>query len=635
MKIFEKSKWIWLSEGEQDDQYGEFRDSFTCFDTDVYVRISCDSDYTLFVNENYVGSGQYGDFEHYKIYDTVNISEFLRDGENEIAFIVHHCGTATSRYRPAAAGLIYEVTSGEGVLTVSSERTLSRKEPHYVSGACVMVSPQLGYTFSYDCTSEEDVELLPSVIIEKKCEFFERPIKKSALLPRVSMKQVVKYDDTHYLVDLGGEVVGLPILELISAEKQQIKVAWGEHVEDGGVRQIIGFNRFYYEYKAHEGHNQFNEYMLRVGCRYFEVFSEKPIELIYAGVVPQEYEVFEEPCDVQNLLDRKIYDICVNSLKLCMMEHYVDCPWREQALYAFDSRNQILFGYYAFEGGNAEYARANLKLIGMDRRSDGFLSITYPCGIDLVIPSFSLHYIAAVGEYLEHTDDSSLVFELMPKMTDIIDTFLRYKRDGLICVPHGKNYWNFYDWSDNADMGRSSDPVADVLINALFAIALASYEKMCHAVGKVSPYVQLREEILANMRRTFLCENGLFTVKSGCNAQTQLGNALAIISGAATDVEARLICDKLAFGDLTECSLSNKIFIYDVMIRCDSEKYREVILGEIRKNYKIMLDKGSDTVWETLKGTTDVGGGGCGSLCHGWSAVPVYIYHKRGIAKKE
>ena len=34
-----------------------------------------------------------------------------------------------------------------------------------------------------------------------------------------------------------------------------------------------------------------------------------------------------------------------------MMEHYVDTPWREQCLYAFDARNQMLCGYYAFENG--------------------------------------------------------------------------------------------------------------------------------------------------------------------------------------------------------------------------------------------------------------------------------------------
>ena len=117
-----------------------------------------------------------------------------------------------------------------------------------------------------------------------------------------------------------------------------------------------------------------------------------PIILEYLGVIPQVYEVDEIPFKLKNELDQKIYDLSVNTLKKCMMEHYVDTPWREQCLYAYDSRNQILCGFYAFKNGNKDYAKANLKLIGEDRREDGLLAICYPCGNDLTIPSFSLYY---------------------------------------------------------------------------------------------------------------------------------------------------------------------------------------------------------------------------------------------------
>jgi len=56
----------------------------------------------------------------------------------------------------------------------------------------------------------------------------------------------------------------------------------------------------------------------------------------------------------------------------------------------------------------------------------------------------------------------------------------------------------------------------------------------------------------------------------------------------------------------------------------DAEKYKDAVLSEIRSTYKVMLDEGSTTVWETAKGAEDFGG--AGSLCHGWSAIPVYYY---------
>lgn len=39
-----------------------------------------------------------------------------------------------------------------------------------------------------------------------------------------------------------------------------------------------------------------------------------------------------------------------------------------------------------------------------------------------------------------------------------------------------------------------------------------------------------------------------------------------------------------------------------------------------------MLKRGADTFWETDKGADDFSR--AGSLCHGWSAVPVYMFGK-------
>jgi hypothetical protein len=45
-----------------------------------------------------------------------------------------------------------------------------------------------------------------------------------------------------------------------------------------------------------------------------------------------------------------------------------------------------------------------------------------------------------------------------------------------------------------------------------------------------------------------------------------------------------------------------------------------------------MIDAGSTTVWETINGSVDFDN--AGSLCHGWSAVPIYVYNKLGLIKR-
>ena len=68
-----------------------------------------------------------------------------------------------------------------------------------------------------------------------------------------------------------------------------------------------------------------------------------------------------------------------------------------------------------------------------------------------------------------------------------------------------------------------------------------------------------------------------------------------------------------------------RCFKYDAMLLADKGKYKESILSEIDENYRPMLELGNGTVWETDEGESDFGK--AGSLCHGWSAMPIYYYN--------
>ena len=630
--VFEKSEWIWLDEEEIPDSYALFKDRLTHSGERTVIRLSADSDYTLFVNEKYVASNQYGDYEHYKIYDEIDITDFLSTGENELSFTVYYCGTDTSRYRKYKPGLIYEVERCGEIILASHKDTLSAREPRYISGRCLMVTVQLGYSFSYDATRSEECDLRPSRTVEKVCNFYGRPIKRLTVSERAAPKSVRKCGKGHYLIDLGGETVGLPSLEFISQSEQQLKVAWGEHIADAGVRREVGGRSFYFEYRAKVGKNLFDEYMLRIGCRYLEIFCEEEINLIYAGVRPQIYEVKARSVKIDSEIDRRIYDISVNSLKKSMMEHYVDCPWREQALYVFESRNQMLFGYLAFENGNADYVKSNLRLISEDRREDGLLSICFPAGKNLSIPSFSLYYSFSVNEYLHYTGDKEFARAVSPKIESVIDDVLSRRRNGLVERYEGAEYWNFYDWSDYSEgnHGSSDKPEPDLMLNCLTVMALMNYKEITDAVGIPYKYAGIAEELRAAIREQFLADNGLFTMLRGKEQYTVLGNSMAILCGAAPRESVDYLCEKMASGALRECSLSMKIFEYEALLSFSEEKYRQLVLDEIRKNYKVMLDYGSDTTWETLDGESAFDN--AGSLCHGWTAVPIYFYHKLGIA---
>jgi len=632
--IFSEGRWIWTPLGECDDQYIEFYDKFRYTGNGkVYISLSADSNYSLKINGLHVASGQYCDYEHYKIYDTLEITEYVSEGDNELIILAYHAGTDSSRYRRAAAGLIYEVRCEGSVIAVSGVHTLSRISPYYESGRCVKVSPQLGYTFFYDSCGDPTLEYQSSEVISKPTAFYERPIPHSVLKAEVSPKNVTRISGKHYLIDLGGEYLGLPCLRFFTATKQKLTVAWGEHIKDGGVRKTIAHRSFYFEYTARVGYNRFTERLLRIGCRYLEIFAEEDIDLEYAGVMPEEYPTERREVLIADELDRRIYEVCRRTLEICMMDHYVDCPWREQALYACDSRNQMLCGYYAFKGGNADYVRSNLTLIGKDTRSDGFLSICYPCGVNKAIPSFSLHYILAVGEYIEHTADVSLAAELYPKLCSVIDEFLK-ERNGVLPTRRTSGLiWNFYDWSEYSDggLGAAEEGLSDCVLSSLLVLALSAFGEIAGKAGMPDPYSQFAAPIRTAIRDRFFTDKGMFTMLDGEEQYTVLANSLALLAGVLRGDEARAVADRIVNAEMKECSLSMKLSEYLALLSVDAERYRNFILTDIRRNYKAMLDEGSDTVWETVRGADDFSG--AGSLCHGWSAIPIYFYHILGIAK--
>ena len=622
-----KAQWIWINNQQNKNEYGDFFGSFSARKSDAVCRISCDGDYTLFINGVFVASNQYGDFEHYKIYDEIEIGEYLQDGENEIYILVWHFGQDSQRYITAQAGVIFEIEQDGEIILASDENILCRQNSAYVSGYCKKITAQLGYSFLYDATKENIGERIPATLVEKNCKFYKRPIEKLKLLERKEIS-ILKRVGNYYLIDLGEETVGLPVLEFVSECEQKILVAWGEDLQNGHVRRIIGERDFSFEYIAKQGENTYTNYMLRLGCRYLELYAEKPIELKYLGLLPQIYPVQEKAFESKNELDKQIYSVCVRALKLCMMEHYVDTPWREQCLYAFDSRNQMLCGYYAFENKNAEYARANLLLMSKDRREDGLLAITYPCGMDLTIPSFSLYYFIAVKEYIENTGDISLGKEVYEKLISIIETFIKNRQDGLVCTFEGINHWNFYDWSKYMEGKLHEYDTAhpDLMINALFILALENLRYIAEKTGKDFSYGSLIEETRNNARKAFYnAETGAYSLTEKGKEYTVLGNALALLSGIADNRES--ICEKIIKGEFSECSLSMKCFKYDALLLTNKEKWQGQVLDEIRNDYKKMLDAGATSVWETIDGASAFDN--AGSLCHGWSAIPVYYFNNK------
>ena len=62
------------------------------------------------------------------------------------------------------------------------------------------------------------------------------------------------------------------------------------------------------------------------------------------------------------------------------------------------------------------------------------------------------------------------------------------------------------------------------------------------------------------------------------------------------------------------------------------EKWSRWVFERIARDWGHMLYSGATTFWETLKGAWDFDR--AGSLCHGWSAIPIYLYFAYALGLK-
>ena len=630
----QKTQWIWLDKKAEPDEYGAFYDEFFIPGTDgAKIKISVAGDYNLYLNGKLIAFGQYADYAHYKVYDEIDISSYLQTGKNELYIVVWYIGESFSTYRDCGVGLWYELVDGKGKIISKSQAGMrSMLANGYVSHQNKIITPQLGFAYTYDTRQLENCWGRAKEVVGFGEKLVKRPNKKLILK---DLKRATLIDRKKQLYDLGRETCGFLSMGFKAKLGERIKVVFGEHIVDGEVRANIGIRDFSVELIGNGEYVEFTGAFRRLGCRYLQVCGNAEIE--YIGLRETEYPLTVKPFSIENERRQKIYDTAVRTLQLCLHEHYEDCPWREQSMYIMDSRNQMLCGYYAFD--NQECAKSAIRLMAEGQKESGLFELCFPADVPITIPSFSLAFVTVVLEYTKQYGDTVFAIQILPYIHKMLNWFLnRLDENGLFKTISEEGIWHFYEWADSLDGAFFSEDESckercdyDVLINAFLSIALQQTATLYRLLGdnqKAEKYDLVCESLNAKIKETFFVEKtGLFKTYSRTEEYSELANALCVLAEVSNQEESSGICQKLVDEntDWVKSTLSMAIFRYDALLKVDKEKYAEFVLSDIDKIYEYMLDCGATSFWETIKGESDFDG--AGSLCHGWSAIPAYYYH--------
>ena len=681
--------WIWTDNATAvTNTYAEFFQEFDYSGKDVILNISASDEYAVFLNGLFIECGQYDDYPDYKIYDSLDISKYCTPGKNELIIQVYYQGINSAQCIKSEPKLWYSLLCGDKTYNSGSD-TLCRKLTAYTEGNIEHISPQLAFSFHYDARKYGSEVLTSAYCLSCNILLLPRPIKKLLIHPpseghilnqgvfisapdissvtpaeRIYSDLIApryadafvsyshesdkieeyttpklrlpsagytfstpeKYDGTYMIVDLGHEFSGFVHLELDAAEGAVFDIAYGEHLDDGRVRSSVGQRNFAFSYTSRSGRQSFTHYFKRISGRYLELHArtDKPFTLYHLSIRHTEYplNLLSYPESLTDSLARKIYDASVETLKLCMHEHFEDCPWREQAQYAMDSRNQALFCYYAF--GEYDYPYACWKLFEPSLRSDGMFPITTPSESPKTIPSFTLVWVIACEELVSYGGQKYNTFG--DTMRFILDKFSERAKNGILSSLEGVYYWNYFEWSDGlaGNNNKSDKPQESAALTLFFYAALLSYKKLFND-GR---YAGIMKEIESNFHNTFWSEDNMaYSTFSDKKHFTELVQSLALLCGLVPEDFSGKLRSELANDEnpWIKITLSHYIYKIDALMG-EAEKYYNHINDYIIKTWGNMLFSGSTTFWETINGGDAFTK--AGSLCHGWSAVPIYFWHK-------
>ncbi len=559
-------KIIWIEGLERG--VAEFCQAFTYKGGKVVLRISADYRYVAYVNGRFASNGQYADTPLNKCVDEVDITSLVHEGENELFVVAIHTGEGFSVAQVMDAGVAFELIENDVCIAQSDENTKGRVGTEYSIGD--RITPQLGYGWKYNFTAKEN-EWAACQIVNASFRFVERPLKKLILsepLPvEVVAQGVFKYrdmteahtaagemqnawlstlrffemtgkertqnskklpltfvaptaekaaDGVFVIVDMGKETSGYITFSLKVKKPCRALLGWGEHLADLRVRTEREGRNFASELTLQAGENVLDEWLHRIGGRYLCLFVEdSSFALSQLSVHECLYPFKKIEKDFGDRLLNEIYRVGRRTLELCAHEHYEDCPWREQALYGMDSRNQMMFGYSVFE--EYDFPRASMRLFGNNVRKDGLIEICAPARAYMTIPSFSVYWILAICDNADVDFNAEFIAEVLPTAENVLEAFKkRSSRDGVSLFVEPP-YWNFHEWCDGLDGGNFNrteeiEKEQDGILTAIIAMAakrLAALQERCGYTEKAKATAKYAEEMRLSLEGFYDEKRGL------------------------------------------------------------------------------------------------------------------------------
>lgn len=522
--------------------------------TSAVMRITADDYYKLYINGVLVGQGPAPGYPTAYRYNVLDVRSYLRAGENVIAVHTYYQGLinrvwVSGDYRH---GLWCDLRC-DGRLILESDGSFAVHR-HTGYAATGKVGYDTQFLEEYDSRAPEAGFAAPdfddsgwdSAAIREHVDYTLLAQETKPLVFESIAPVVCETRGNVLFVDFGSTYVGYLAATAAGSSGDVVEIRCGQELnEDGTVRHRLRANCDYVERWILSGGSDKLDWFDYKSFRYAEIELPAGVTVSQLHLIARHYPFrltaslspeFAADPDL-----RRIWELCVHTLRYGVQEVIQDCMEREK-------------GFYVGDGCYTAYA--HLLLTGDDtivRKliDDAFRStfITpgmvtcLDCSMMQEIAEYPLMLLSLMLWHARYTGDLAYLASHYGEACALLDVYRQsYERDGLLshldkwCVVEWpKNFQDGYDVDIRE--GRICAP-AHVSINAYYIEAIRCANEMAGLLGK-APYRDAGPLIDAFYAAFYQPETHTFRDGVGTEHSSYIANTMAYAYGLCPDDDFR------------------------------------------------------------------------------------------------
>jgi alpha-L-rhamnosidase len=458
--------------------------------------------------------------------------------------------------------------------------------------------------------------------------------------------------DVAFLLDFGRIHSGYPFIQIEARGGEVVDVAVAEGIPgewdaqppaQPRISRDSGHGAHVFRYIARPGRQRFERFEW-TAVRYAQITVRNAPDGLRIRHVGSTFSHYPAEArghfECSDPLLTRLWDVGRYTLRLCMHDGWEDCPGREQRQWLGDATVEFLVGQAAFGPSVNALNRQFLQHAAESQRPDGLTQMYAPGDHrtnGMLIPDWTLQWILNAEQHLLYTGDVGAIEAVFPAIQRALAWFERQigPHDLVANLP----YWHFHDW---AALGRHGEAAT---LNAVLVGALRAAATLARALESqraARRYDALADRVAAALNaRHWDAERGVYVdvvdPRTGHRERrvSQHANAAMILWDIAprdrwaamiesiTDpgrlvftAAPPIVPSGAPFNPEQHVVLANTFFSHFVYrALCRAGRF-DLALALMRERYGRMLARGATTLWESYDPTA--------SLCHGFSATPVY-----------